>query len=182
MTAGSAVPGIALESDARVATSIISADTLAILTLHIRWTTQSAGAAVVIIGLCIEWTIATAVPADVSIHTSHSAGAAIVIICLRVEWTVATAIPADVVIHTAGAAATAVVVVRQVVDEALTIAIGMIWVPTDAHTAASVLIVGSSNSWVIIICLAESNPACRPRNNRSIKLSGHNASCPLKGV
>lgn len=34
MTAGSAIPGIALESDARVATSIISTDTLAILTFH----------------------------------------------------------------------------------------------------------------------------------------------------
>lgn len=34
MTAGSAIPRIALESDSRVATSIIPTDTLAILTFH----------------------------------------------------------------------------------------------------------------------------------------------------
>lgn len=152
VAAGSAVPGIAVESHARVAAGIRLADTLAALALHPRRALQPARAAVVAVRLGIKGAVAPAVAAHVVVDTSSAAATAVVIV-----------VPVEV-------------------DKALAIAIVIVGVAAHTFAATSIFGVRGSYAWGIVVRLSKGYPTKRPRYNRGIKYSSHFASRSLKGV
>ncbi len=90
--AGSAVLGVAMEGDARVAALVVLANALAALAIHERGAFQATGTAVVVVGPGVQGAVAVAVTADVAVPTYVAAAAAVIIVGVVVDEALTVAV------------------------------------------------------------------------------------------